>query len=128
MDSITGISLESCERNIKFDRKWTRGQLLWVMFNISVTCFDGHTLMTHPTTFSGVAFGAMLITSLWSIIFLFESWNELRSEKLKLKYLTELHETQLASSERGQYLNAKLAYEQMKESLEKSNGSEGHNK
>ena len=124
MDTYTGLIKDSCERDIQFNKKWIRYQMLWVVFNLSTTCFNAQTLMNDHRIFSAIAFGAMLVVFLLSLFLLMQSWDELKNEKLKLKFLTELHETQLASGERQQYINAKLYYEQLKEALEKNNDRE----
>ena len=62
----------------------------------------------------------MFVTLFWSFHFLLESMSELKNEKCRLKFLTELHDTQLASGERQQYLNSKKYYDQLRESLEKN--------
>jgi hypothetical protein len=111
MESITGFSMESCERNIKFYKKMLKGQVLWVMFNLAITCFDWSVLDAPHTKLTGIGFGAMIITSIWSIMFLIETWSEWSNEKLRLKFLTELHDAQLASGERQQYKNAREHYE-----------------
>lgn len=121
MESITGFSIDNCERDIKFSKKMVTGQILWVTFNLAITFFDAHTLMINPTAWTGASFGAMLVTSLWSLMFLLESCRELKSEKLRFKFLTELHDTQIASMEREQYKMSKLHYDQLRESLEKNN-------
>ncbi len=121
MESVVDISVESCERNIKFDRKYVRGQAAWVVFNFSILIFDWHTFMTSPSNFSSFGFGAMAITTLWSTMFFLESWRELRDEKLRLKFLTELKDTHFSSMERQQYVEVKNHYERLIEQLKEKN-------
>lgn len=120
MDSFTGMSIDNCERNIKFNRKWVRYQLLWLLFIVCLTCFDGQTLMSNHSIFGAINFGMILVTFLWSLVFFLESWNELKNEKRKLRFLTELHETQMASGERKEYLNLKNYYERLIEENRKN--------
>lgn len=122
MQSITGFSRDNCEWFIKVTKKAVKWHMLWTMFCVTVTVFDFQTLIQNTTAWSGISVGAMAVTSLWSFIFLLESFSDLRSEKLRYRYLTELHDTQQASTEKEQYLLAKRYYEQLKESLERSNG------
>lgn len=122
MDSITSFSKDSCERNIKFNRKWVRYQLLWLLFILCLTSFDGQSLWENHSIFGAINFGMMLITALWSFVFFLESWSDLKNEKRKFQFLTELHETQTASLERKQYLDVKNQYERMiKQLKEKQN-------
>jgi hypothetical protein len=117
MESMTGFSKDNCERDIKFYRKMFKGQILWVMFNLSVTFFNGYALMHPPSAWSGSAFGAMAVTSIWSLMFLLESWEDLRSSKLKYNFFTELHDVQMASTERKHYEIARKNYEELTISL-----------
>lgn len=114
---MTDFYKTNCEIDIKFYRKMFRSQFLWVMFNLSVTCFDASSLLITPTVWTGAAFGAMAITTIWTLVFLFEAWGDLRNSKLKYKFLTELHDIQMASNERKHYEMARKNYEELIENL-----------
>lgn len=126
MDSIISISKDICESNIKYNLKGIREHIFWTVFIVCVTCFDLQTLINSPGAFLGALFGAMLITSVRYILVLFELYSELQSEKLRYKFLTELHDIQMSSDDRNQYIKEKKYYEQLKESLQKTKLSE-HN-
>lgn len=113
MESIFRLSTDSCESSIKFTKKLFKGQAAWVSFNILILCFDWHDFISSPSRLSSFAFGAMMITALWSIVFLLETYGELKGEKLRLKHLTEFNDTNMASMERKQYIQAKEHYEQL---------------
>jgi len=120
MDSITDFSRSCCEDRITFLKKMIRGQIAWALFMLAITAYDCQTLYLSPSAFSGLAVGAMLITLLWALLFLSESMSDLKGEKLKFRYLTELRDKQLASGEREQYINAKKFYEQALANLTKA--------
>lgn len=123
MDSYIDMSIRNCESIIKFGKKTVRGQILMVSFNVALLLFNWQTFRFSPSSLTAWGFGAMAVTVLWSLIFLFESWREHRLDKQKLCFLNELHDTQMASKERETYMNAKNYYEHLIEQLkEKQNG------
>jgi hypothetical protein len=128
MDSVLGISVDACERNVKTNRKWVRYQVIWVTFNIALVLFDWQTWYLSSSRVTAISFGAMIVTALWSLFFLMESHSELRDEKRKLRFLQELKETHMASDERRAYLIAKNEYEQLRKSMEKNHveGTQQH--
>ena len=121
MDIFTTFTKDLAHMDVKFSRKIFRGHTLWVMFNLSVTAFDFYAMTSSPTTMAACSFGAMLVTSLWSLVFLLESWKDLRDDKQRHNFLIELNEKQLASSELRSAMSAKQSYEKAMESLEKNN-------
>lgn len=117
IDSITSFSRNCCEDRIKFLKKTVRGNMAWTMFMLAITAYDCYDLYQRPSTFTGFALGSMVITSIWTIMFLFEFLGDLKGEKLRHLYLTELHDKQLASGEREEYLSAKKHYEEALQNL-----------
>jgi hypothetical protein len=113
MDTITSFSKDNYEWKVKFYKKIIMGITLWLTFNLSVVFFDAVAVMRTHNCQNGIAFGMMLVTCLWSFVYLISALGDLKRAKSYLKFHTELYEKQLASNEREQYLNAKQAYEQM---------------
>jgi hypothetical protein len=120
MDTFTSLSRDNCVRAIKLSKKWLKVQSVWVLFNLSITCFDWQTMINNHSFHDGILFGIMLVTSLWSIILLLESWAEFRNEKYKLKFLTELNEIELSCNERQEYVTAKEHYERLIENIKRT--------
>jgi hypothetical protein len=122
MDSVLGLSTKSTEDSIKFIKKVFRSQGAWTLFIIFILIFDWGNFLASQSRLSAFSFGAMVVTAFWSVLFLFQTYDELRNEKRKLKFLEELQNTQIASGERQQYLDAKKYYENLVEQLkEKKN-------
>ena len=120
MDSITSISKDHYEWKVKFSKKMIVWNGICLLFGSAVTFYDLITLIHDHNYLNGIPFGMMLMTSLWSFFYLLDSLRELKTDKSYLKFQTELHENQLASSEREHYLNAKQHYENMAALLEKT--------
>jgi len=113
MDSITGLTKEYYEWKVKLSKKMVIFYAVFFLFSLSVTFYDLIALLHTRNYLSGISLGVMFTTTLWMFFYLFDSLFDLKADKSTLKFHTELYETQLASSERQQYLNAKQAYEQM---------------
>jgi len=126
MDSITSISKDHYEWKVKFSKKMIAWNGIWLLFSSAVTFYDLITLIHDHNYLNGIPFGMMLMTSLWSFFYLLDSLRELKTDKSYLKFQTELHENQLASSERQSYLYQKQLYEQMIAKMEKTK-KESHN-
>jgi hypothetical protein len=119
MESVLEFSKRCHEDSLKFTRKILHGQMFWVLFNIALLVFDWSTFVNSPSHLTAFSFGAMCVTALWSFIWMLHTWDDVRKEKLHLKYLTELEDNNLASAERQQFLNAKKEYERLITNYEK---------
>lgn len=122
MESVLEFSKRYHEDSYKSTRKIFTLQMIWVVFNLSVLCFDWFTFINSPSMLTSFSFGAMTITALLSFIFLLQIYGEMKTEKRHLQFLNELHNTQIASTELRQYIEVKKHYEQLIETLkEKEN-------
>jgi hypothetical protein len=113
MNSFIDISKEHCEYTVKYNQKGMKYQLLWMMFVLCMTVFEGQTLISHPNILQAIIVGMMIVTSLWTIFYFLESRLDLKNEKRKLKFLTDLHNTQLASQDYQHYKDARTYYQQL---------------
>lgn len=113
MESVLSLSMESCERDIKYTRKWVRYQVLWVTFNFALVAFDWQTFYLSSNHVTAVSFGAILVTAIWSLVFLLESHSELRASKQMLQRFKEIHNEHLSRGADKQYEMAKEHYESL---------------
>jgi hypothetical protein len=125
MESVLEFSMRCHEDTLKFTKKMCTGQMFWVVFNIALVLFDWSTFINSPSHLTAFSFGAMCITTLWSLVFLLSSYSDLRTEKHHLRFLKELRETQIASGEREQFLQAKNHYEQLIANLKENQNDKG---
>lgn len=119
IESVVRFSKRCREDSFKSTRKIFIGNFLWLVFNISLVIFDWETFINSPSHVTAVSFGAMLVTTVWSFFWMLQTWDEVKTEKHHLKFLTELEATQMASAELRGYANAKNEYEQLIERLQK---------
>lgn len=125
MESVLSFSKKCHEDTYKFTKKAMISQGLWVVFNIAILCFDWQTFTLTSSKVSSVSFGAMLVTALWSFVFWWQTWDELRTAKHHIKFLTELENTQIASGEREQLKQARDYYNQLIEQLKEKQNDKG---